>query len=229
MFCAAAQVSPRNLSSEGVAVLQVCRDTERECCQHLDSSLFFNGIASYCPGRAIQSGVRVMHSSGRQEGREPPVWSSSCPINTFSQLLLHLTLIPGIFPLADMKRPSWIFYRRVGHGCTLRPLMKNREKVRLRNDKQVEFSSTSRLAEGSWQTRECRSLSGRFTACQRLRFEECPPAVRKRGPWEGELDRLRHLFFKIIQDLTIRHDAKTRFFLFLSKDMGHSVYSPSKT
>lgn len=83
---------------------------------------FFNGIAGYI--------VRVMHSSGRQEGRELPACSSSCPINTFSQLLLHLTLIHGTLPLADMKRPSRIFYRRVGLGCMLRPLMKNREKLR---------------------------------------------------------------------------------------------------
>lgn len=46
------------------------------------------------------------------------------------------------------------------------------------------------MAEGSWLSGQRRSLTGRFTACQRLRFEECPPAVRRRGPWEGELDRL---------------------------------------
>lgn len=116
------------------------------------------------------------------------------PINTFLQLLLHLTLIHGALPLADMKRPSRIFYRQQDLTICSGHLWRTGRNVwgwELINRKCF-------AADGSGQTWERRSFSGRFTACQKLRLEECPPAVRKRGPWEGELDRLRHLYITII-------------------------------
>ena len=66
------------------------------------TAFLFYGIA------VLQSEVGVMHSSGRQEGRELPVWTFSRPINTFSQSLLHLILMHGSLPLAlRHEKPQW--------------------------------------------------------------------------------------------------------------------------
>lgn len=100
MFCTAAPVCLRNPST--LYIRSRCAEGE---CWMLS---FFYGLSSYHPGRAIHSEVRVMHSSGRQRGRELPARSFSRPINTFLQSLLHLTLIRGTSLLADMKRPSRI-------------------------------------------------------------------------------------------------------------------------
>lgn len=63
----------------------------------------------------------------------------------------------------------------------------------------------------AWQRVLGRTESVGLTACQRQRFEECPPAVRERGPEEGELDRSNHVYLRVIG-----LDDNTRFLISLN-------------
>lgn len=111
-----------------------------------------------------------------QEGRQPP----SCPINTFLQQHLHLSVT--FRHICRLETPTYLFTRAILAG------------------KNVETGEEMRTSSAWPRVLICdgRSLSGRFSACQRPRIEECPPAVRKRGPWEGERDTPRYLYFQKI-------------------------------
>lgn len=168
--------------------VQVCRNTRRECCQ----DFFFFFFTSYRPGKE----VGVMHSSGRQKGCESSLSAAPLvPLTPFFTASPSPHLYPVHFACSWHKALA-LLQKGVRGDCELK-----RDKAWGR----VLINMFSHILPGSgilagrrlWVSPSLSPSLCRFTACQRLRFEECPPAVNQRGTHEGEPVRSKHLYLSL--------------------------------
>lgn len=157
-------------------------------------TFFFFFFTSYRPGKE----VGVMHSSGRQKGCESSLSAAPLvPLTPFFTASPSPHLYPVHFACSWRKALAQRVLQKGARGdCELkRDKAWGRELINMFSH--ILPGSGILAGRRLWVSPSLSPSLCRFTACQRLRFEECPPAVNQRGTHEGEPVRSKHLYLHL--------------------------------